>query len=53
MEVKKLMITNKTSSFEDFYKLIDKVSQQYAKVNREPEIFNNLVRLETQPKQLT
>lgn len=43
-KVKKLMSEKKVSSLEDFQKLIDSVSNQYAKINREPEIFNELVK---------
>ena len=43
-KVKKLMIEQKINSLEDFQKLIDKISSQYARIKREPEIFNNLVK---------
>lgn len=41
---KKMIKEQNITSFKDFYNLIEIISNKYAKVSREPEIYNNLIR---------
>lgn len=42
-KTKKLLIDKKINSFENLRKFIDIINKKYAQINREPEIFNNLI----------
>ena len=43
LEKTKKIMKEKVTSFKDFYDLIESISKKYAKITREPEIYNNLV----------